>query len=94
MSNSDNEKQELPVHETLEIVKAKTIRKSGKWWTAIVATKSKMAKNPKAILAFYRWRKDKNGDWKLIKKWTINSKKDWEKFEKIIDTEFKEICWK
>ena len=92
MSNSENE--ELPIHESLDVVKSITLRKSDKWWTAIAVTKSKMSKNPKAILAFYRWRKDKNGEWKRIKKWTINSKRDWENFQKIIDSEFKEICWK
>ncbi|MHA1270084.1 MAG: hypothetical protein ACTSPY_09890 [Candidatus Helarchaeota archaeon] len=86
--------EELPIHETLEIVKAYTFRKSDKWWTAIAATKSTLSKNPKTILAFYRWRKDKNGKWKRIKKWTINSKEDWEKFKKIINQDFIDILWK
>jgi hypothetical protein len=90
---SKSKQEELPIHESLDVVKAVTIRKSGKWWTAIAATKSKMAKNPKTILAFYRWRNTDDG-WKRIKKWTINSKRDWEKFEEIIDKEFKEVCWK
>ncbi|MBD3228338.1 MAG: hypothetical protein GF329_09135 [Candidatus Lokiarchaeota archaeon] len=94
MSKSKNNEKELPIHESLDVVKAITIRKSDKWWTAIAATKSKFAKNPKAILAFYRWRKDKEGNWKRIKKWTINSKRDWEKFQEIVDNEFKEVCWK
>ncbi|MHA1269230.1 MAG: hypothetical protein ACTSPY_05525 [Candidatus Helarchaeota archaeon] len=94
MSNSNKKSDELPIHESLEVVKAVTIRKSDKWWTAIAATKSKMAKNPRTTLSFYRWKKDKNGQWKRIKKWTINSKSDWENFEKIIDKEFIDICWK
>ena len=86
--------EQLPIHESLEIIKAYTFRKSDKWWTAIAATKSKLSKNPKAVLAFYRWRKSKNGEWKRIKKWTINSMEDWEKFKKIINEEFADILWK
>ena len=94
MSNTENNEEKLPIHESLEVVKAVTLRKSDKFWTAIAATKNKYAKNPKAVLAFYRWRKDKNGKWKQLKKWTINSKTDWEKFQEIIDNEFSDICWK
>ena len=85
---------ELPIHESLEIVKAHTFRKSDKWWTAIAATKSTFAKNPKTILAFYRWRMGKDGEWKRIKKWTINSEADWEKFKKVVKDQFYDICWK
>ncbi|MHA1232541.1 MAG: hypothetical protein ACTSPQ_18065 [Candidatus Helarchaeota archaeon] len=94
MSKSETNEEKLPIHEAIEIVKSVTIRKSDKWWTALAAVKNKMLKNPKTILAFYRWRKDKNGNWKRIKKWTINSKRDWEKFVSIVDSEFEEICWK
>ena len=94
MSEPDKNKSDLPIHESLEIVEAYTFRKSDKWWTAIAATKSKLAKKPKTILAFYRWRKNKDGEWKRIKKWTINSKSDWEKFIEIIDSDFIDVCWK
>lgn len=87
-------KEEMPIHKSLEVIKAKTFRKSEKWWTAIAATKGSFSKNPKTILAFYRWRMSKEGEWKRIKKWTINSAADWEKFKKIINEEFYDICWK
>ncbi|MHA1230749.1 MAG: hypothetical protein ACTSRP_03925 [Candidatus Helarchaeota archaeon] len=89
--SEDSEK--LPIHESLEIVKAHTFRKSDKWWTAIAAVRSTFAKNPRTVLAFYRWRKNKDGKWKQIKKWTINSKEDWEKFKKIVNEDFADILW-
>jgi hypothetical protein len=86
--------EEPPIHESLDVVKTQTFRKSDKWWTAIAATKSSRYKNAKTVLAFYRWRKDKEGEWKRIKKWTINSEADWEKFKKIVKEEFYDVCWK
>ena len=90
----EQDEEALPIHESLEIVKYHTFRKSNKWWTAIVATRSTLAKNPRTTLSFYRWRKDKEGKWKRIKKWTINSKKDWEKIKKIVNEEFSDVLWK
>jgi len=84
----------LPIHESLEIIKSQTFRKSDKYWTEIVATKSTIGKNAKTILAFYRWRKGSDGTWKRMKKWTINSAEDWATIKKLIDDEFSNICWK
>jgi hypothetical protein len=84
----------VPINDTLEVIKAYTLRKSSKWWTLLAVTRSTVARNPRSVLSFYRWCKRKNGTWKRYRKWSINSEEDWERIKKIVDTELKPACWK
>jgi len=74
---------EYPVDEYLTILSGIDVRKSGKWWTAILKVHPK--DRPDSIsVRIYRWQK--RGDkWKKVSSLNINKKEDWEKIKEVVD---------
>ena len=74
---------EYPIDEYLTIVSSTDIRKSGKWWTAVLKVYPKNKPNNISI-RIYRWQK--RGDkWKKVSSFNINRKDDWEKIKEVVD---------
>ena len=62
-----------------QVVEARTISRSGLWWSAILLIRD--PKTSKPFLAFYRWQK-RDGDWKVRKSFKCGTVRD---ARKIID---------
>jgi len=77
-----------PVHETVKVLKAKTLFKNAKWWEAVLLVETQFGENARAYkkITWYRW------SWGTVKprdggapfnKWVrkehknINFKKNW-----------------
>lgn len=74
---------EYPVDKYLSVLDAKDIRKSGKWWTAILKVAPK--DRPDSIsVRLYRWQK-RGDEWKKVSSFNINREEDWKKIKEIID---------
>jgi hypothetical protein len=68
-----------------QIISAKTIKKKGNWWSAILLIED--PQSSKNFLTFYKWQK-KGDDWKVRQRFKVNSKVDLEKINEILE-EFK-----
>lgn len=82
-----------PVNERIEILDHFTIRKSSKYWTAILMIRYRQYQVSRPVLAFYRWARRRNREtgqyrWKTEKKWTINCVADWYVTRAIINEKF------
>lgn len=73
--------EEFPVHEYLKVVYGKTLRKSGKWWTAILLVESPSGARS---VRLYRW-KMRGGKWKRDSHFSINHVEDWEIIKEEVD---------
>jgi len=74
---------EYPVDKYLSVLDAKDIRKSGKWWTAILKVCPR--DRPDVIsVRLYRWQK-RGDEWKKVSSFNINREEDWKKIKEIID---------
>lgn len=76
-----SEEEQMPVHGYLNVIKGKTLRKSGKFWTAIVLAESE---GERRSLRFYRWQK-KGEEWRRIANFNINRKSDWDEIKGYAD---------
>jgi len=64
------------------IIDARTINKTGNWWSAILVIQD--PSNNKPFLNFYRWKKV-GGDWKVRKSFSCRSGKDLIKITEILN---------
>ena len=66
--------QNFPVDEYLrpQIRNARTISRSGQWWTAVLVIEDPVARKP--FLALYKWQKQNDG-WQKKSSFRINSAK-------------------
>lgn len=76
--------EKLPISDELTVLKAETLYKTDKWWSAIALVDSFGKKQ----IATYLWLK-KGDEWKRKQKFVIRSKKEWqdvkEKIEKMVE---------
>ena len=63
------------------IGEARTISRSGSWWTAVLLIENPATEAP--FLAFYRWQK-RDGVWKVRKSFNCKSKKDAARLVQIV----------
>ncbi|MEM3670411.1 MAG: hypothetical protein QW767_01515 [Thermoprotei archaeon] len=70
----------FPVDENLKQIAGKTIYKSEKWWKAAVVTEGWGKKS----LTIYLWQ-SKNNDWKVVQKYKIHTKDEWQKDKPVIE---------
>jgi hypothetical protein len=88
--NKNNEP--YPTHETVTILKAKTLFKNNKWWEAVLLVETKFGEKAYKKVTWYRWSwgKVKPRDGPEIMKWirkehkNINFIKNWEDAKSII----------
>ncbi len=77
---------EFPVSSTLKVIEGKTIRKSDRWWSAVVLLDSFGRRQ----VCFYLWQK--RGDtWKRQHKFLIRNKGDWELIKKAAEELLKKL---
>jgi hypothetical protein len=77
---------EFPVHESLKVIKGKTIFKTDDWWKAVVLCQGYKGKE----VSIYLWKK-KGDSWKRQQKYTIRRKEDWEADKKSMDELVQEL---
>ncbi|MFX1253454.1 MAG: hypothetical protein ACFFCZ_17730 [Promethearchaeota archaeon] len=87
-----SDEESFPISDYYEVLESYTLRKSDKWWTAILVVRKKGDEtNKTASLRLYRWQK-KEDKWAKSGSFNINRKTDWEKIKKKGD-EFVDTIW-
>ncbi|MFX0090610.1 MAG: hypothetical protein ACFFBD_02515 [Candidatus Hodarchaeota archaeon] len=87
-----SDEEEVPISDYYEVLTSYTLRKSDKWWTAVVCVRKKGdEENKSASIRLYRWQK-KQDKWTKSGSFNINRKTDWERIKKKAD-EFVDIIW-
>ena len=71
--------EKLPIDKYYEVIKHKTINKSGNWWSAVVLVKDK-GRNK---IFVYLWNK-RSDEWKRKQKFMIRNKEDYKEINKAI----------
>jgi hypothetical protein len=77
--NPENTSGGFPVDENLKQIAGKTIYRTDKWWKAAVVTEGWGKKS----LTVYLWQFKKD-EWKVVQKYKIHSKEEWEKDRTVI----------
>ena len=74
----------FPVHETLNVIEGRTLKRSDKSWQAVVLYNTQF--NKRKTLAVYLWMRDesKPSGWKRKQKMQIRSG-DWEDIKKSVE---------
>jgi len=88
MSEQPKQEEPYPVHETVKVLKGKTIYKNKKWWYAVLLTEEFGHKKVKVYM--WSWNDKKNG-WTRKQHIGINFRKNWEDMKVIIEEYMKEI---
>jgi len=76
------QKEQLPVDEAIQVIDYRTIYKTPKWWCAVLL--GNMFGHDKIMVYLWQWN-DKMGGWKRKQKMGINFEKDWENIKKAVD---------
>lgn len=71
--------EKLPIDKYYEVIKHKTINKSGNWWSAVVLVKDR-GRNK---IFVYLWNK-RSDEWKRKQKFMIRNKEDYKEINKAI----------
>jgi len=72
--------EEYPVSEKLKVIKAKTLYKTEKWWSAVVLLESFGRKQ----VAVYLWDK-RNDQWKRRQKLVVKNEEEWQRIKGAIE---------
>ena len=78
--------EKLPISEKLTVLKAETMYKTDKWWSAIALVDSFGKKQ----VATYLWLKKDNA-WKRKQKFVIRSKKEWQEVKEAVEKMVEEL---
>lgn len=73
-------KEEFPVSEKLKVIKGKTLFKSDKWWSAVVALESFGRKQ----ICIYLWQKAED-KWKRRQKFVVRGKSQWTEIKEAVE---------
>ncbi len=76
----------LPISEKLSVLKAKTLYKTDKWWSAVALVDAFGKKQ----IATYLWLK-RNDVWKRKQKFVVRSKKEWQDAKEVIEEMIEEL---
>lgn len=87
-----SDEEAVPISSYYEVVNSYTLRKSDKWWTAVVCVRKKGDEsNKSASVRLYRWQK-KSTKWVKSGSFNVNRKADWDRIKKKID-EYSDVIW-
>ncbi|MCW4043050.1 MAG: hypothetical protein NWE90_04915 [Candidatus Bathyarchaeota archaeon] len=78
--------EKLPISEKLTVLKAETLYKTEKWWSAIALVETFGRKQ----IATYLWLR-KDDEWKRKQKFVIRSKKEWHDAKEVIEEMIEEL---
>jgi len=79
-------KEPLPVSEEINVLRSKTLFKSGRWWAAAVLFEAFGRRQ----VGLYLWLKRGNS-WRRKQKFVFRSREEWEKAKKFVETLIGEI---
>lgn len=85
----ENQDEEFPVADVLEVAAGKTIFKDDGWWKAVVVTEPEYSENKE--LSVYLWMQTDDGNWKRKQKYKVTSKSDWLQEREVIDELIDEV---
>jgi hypothetical protein len=80
MSQTEPEKEKLPLSEFYKVIDYVTIFRSEKWWEAIVVIESFGRRS----IAMYLWQK-RNDTWKRKHKFQIRNMDEWNKLKTAVE---------
>jgi len=78
--------EKLPISEKLSVLKAETLYKTDKWWSAIALVEAFGKKQ----IATYLWLK-KGDEWKRKQKFVVRSKKEWQDVKEVVEKMIEEL---
>lgn len=78
--------EKLPISEKLSVLKAKTLYKTDKWWSAVALVDAFGKKQ----IATYLWLR-KDDEWKRKQKFVVRSKKEWQDVKEVIEKMIEEL---
>ena len=78
--------EKLPISEKLSVLKAKTLYRTDKWWSAVALVDAFGKKQ----IATYLWLK-KDDVWKRKQKFVVRSKKEWQDVKEVIEKMIEEL---
>jgi len=78
--------EKFPISEKLSVLKAKTLYKTDKWWSAVALVDAFGKKQ----IATYLWLK-KDDVWKRKQKFVVRSKKEWQDAKEVIEEMIEEL---
>jgi len=78
--------EKLPISEKLSVLKAKTLYRTDKWWSAVALVDAFGKKQ----IATYLWLK-KDDVWKRKQKFVVRSKKEWQDVREVIEEMIEEL---
>ena len=78
--------EKLPISEKLSVLKAETLYKTDKWWSAVALVDAFGKKQ----IAAYLWLK-KGDEWKRKQKFVVRSKKEWQDVKEVIEKMIEEL---
>lgn len=94
MSENLNQKEPLPVDETLKVIDYDTIYRTKKWWCAVALVNA--FGHDKVIVYLWQWKEVKKledghwvpsgvSKWRVQQKMGINFEENWESIKKSVD---------
>lgn len=94
MSENQNQKEPLPVDETLQVKDYDTIYKTKKWWCAVAFVNA--FGHDKVMVYLWQWKETKKLEagkwvgsgqfkWRVQQKMGINFEENWESIKKSVD---------
>lgn len=78
--------EKLPISEKLSVLKAETLYKTDKWWSAVALVEAFGKKQ----IATYLWLR-KDDEWKRKQKFVVHSKKEWHDVKEVIEKMIEEL---